>query len=48
MHLYWLLTVPDTELADWRSCDFDKNGRLNAADLSLMKRELIGSMQERH
>ncbi len=38
----WLLTVPDTELADWRSCDLFRDGNLNAIDLSLMKLELTG------
>lgn len=37
----WLLAVPDTEMIDWRSCDFDRNGKLSAVDLSLMKRELL-------
>ena len=39
----WLLTDPDTELADWRSGDLDRNGVLNAIDLSLMKIELLRS-----
>ena len=37
----WLLAVPDTELKDWRSGDLVRNGKLNAIDLSLMKRELF-------
>lgn len=36
----WLLAVPDTNLADWHSCDLDRNGKLNAIDLCFMKREL--------
>lgn len=44
----WLLAVPDTNLADWHSCDLDRNGKLNAIDLSLMKRELLCSQQEGH
>ena len=37
----WLLAVPDTNLADWHSCDLDRNGKLNAIDLCFMKRELL-------
>ncbi len=37
----WLLADPDTELKDWRSSDIDWNGKLNAMDLCLMKRELL-------
>ncbi|HAG14159.1 MAG TPA: hypothetical protein DCG49_09895 [Ruminococcus sp.] len=37
----WLLTDPDTELADWRAGDSDGNGKLNAIDLSLMKKDLL-------
>lgn len=37
----WLLAVPDTNAADWRSCDLYRDGKLNAIDLSLMKRELL-------
>ena len=44
----WLLTVPDTELADWHSCDLNRDGELNAIDLSLMKRELLCSQLEGH
>ncbi len=36
----WLLAVQDAELKDWRSCDLDRNSKLNAMDLCLMKREL--------
>ena len=37
----WLLAVPDTKLADWKAGDLDDNGRLNAIDLTLIKRKLI-------
>ena len=37
----WLLNVPDTQLADWNAGDFDENGRLDARDLTRMKRELL-------
>ncbi len=37
----WLLAVPDTQLADWRAADFSRDGRLNAADLTLMKQMLL-------
>ena len=37
----WLLGMPDAKLVSWRAGDFSKDGRLNAADLTLMKRELI-------
>ena len=33
--------VTDRVLADWQAGDLDGNGRLNAADLTLMKRELM-------
>lgn len=39
----WLLAVPDTELKDWRSADLNRDGKLNAIDLCLMKRELLRS-----
>ena len=39
----WLLAVPDTPLANWKAADFSDDGRLNAADLSLMKRKLTGA-----
>ena len=32
----------DGSLTDWRAGDFDDNGRINAADLTRMKRVLIG------
>ena len=37
----WLLAVPNTKLADWKAGDLDGNGRLNAIDLTLMKRKLL-------
>ena len=41
----WLLAVPDVHLVNWKAADFCNDNRLNAADLSLMKRAL---MQERN
>lgn len=37
----WLLAVPGTRLPDWTAADFNADGRLNAADLTLMKRALL-------
>jgi len=37
----WLLTVPDTELKDWKAADFNNDNHLDASDLSMMKRGLI-------
>ena len=37
----WLLTVPDADLPDPQAADRDGNTVLNAADLSLLKRELM-------
>ncbi len=37
----WLATVPETTLADWKAGDCNADGKLNAADLSLMKREKL-------
>lgn len=37
----WLLTVPNTELANWKAGDFQQDGQLDACDLTLMKRELL-------
>ena len=36
----YLLAV-QTELPDWEAGDMDENGRLNAADLTLLKRQLL-------
>ena len=37
----WLLTVPDMHPANWRAGDLNKDGRLDARDLSMMKRRLL-------
>ncbi|MBP0974732.1 MAG: hypothetical protein J6P20_01565 [Oscillospiraceae bacterium] len=37
----WLLTVPDTELKDWKAADFDGDNKLNTIDLCLIKRALL-------
>lgn len=37
----WLLAVPDTKLADWKSADLCSDDRLDVFDLCLMKRELL-------
>ena len=37
----WLLTVPDTELKDWKATDFNNDNHLDASDLSMMKRVLM-------
>lgn len=37
----WLLCVPDTTLADWKSGDLCEDERLDVFDLCLMKRELL-------
>lgn len=37
----WLLTVPDTELRDWKAADFNEDKQLDARDLSMMKRVLM-------
>ena len=37
----WLLTVPDTHLANWKAADFCEDGKLNVFDLCMMKRELL-------
>ena len=41
----WLLSVPNTRLADWKAADFRADNRLDAADLSLMKRALLEKSQ---
>lgn len=38
----WLLAVPDTHLANWKAADLCEDDRLNALDLSMMKRALLG------
>ena len=37
----WLLTVPEMHPANWRAGDLNKDGRLDARDLSMMKRRLL-------
>jgi hypothetical protein len=37
----WLLAVPDTKLAEWKSADLYSDNRLDAFDLCVMKRELL-------
>ena len=37
----WLLAVPNTVLADWKAGNFNDDDRLDALDLSLMKRALL-------
>ena len=37
----WLLTVPNTELADWKAGDLDKDGILTGSDLTLLKHILL-------
>lgn len=37
----WLLTVPDVRIANWNAGNFCADNRLDAFDLSLMKRELL-------
>ncbi len=37
----WLLSMPNTVLADWQAGDMDESGGLNAFDLAMMKRELL-------
>lgn len=37
----WLLCVPDAALADWQAGDFYEDGKIDAFDLTMMKRELL-------
>lgn len=37
----WLLTAPDTVLPDWKAGDMNNDNRLDARDLSMMKRVLM-------
>ncbi len=37
----WLLSMPDTELANWRAADFSGDNQLSALDLAMMKRALL-------
>jgi hypothetical protein len=38
----WLLAVPDTELADWKVGDLCEDDKLDAFDLVMIRKELIG------
>lgn len=40
----WLMTVPDTELADWKAGNLCDDDRLDVFDFCLMKRVLIQTM----
>lgn len=42
----WLLSVPDTHLANWRAGNFCIDDRLDVFDLCLMKRQLIAKLNE--
>ena len=37
----WLLAVPGTKLADWKSADFCEDGNLDIFDLAMIKRKLV-------
>lgn len=37
----WLLTAPDTVLPDWKAGNMNDDNRLDARDLSMMKRVLM-------
>ena len=37
----WLMNVPKTMMVNWEMADFNRDGTLNAIDLTLMKRELL-------
>lgn len=43
----WLLTVPDTHLANWKAADFYEDDQLDVFDLCLMKRALIQKSQDK-
>lgn len=38
----WLLSVPNTELADWKAADMSDDNTLDVSDLCLMKNKLTG------
>ncbi|MBR4510283.1 MAG: hypothetical protein IKP25_06350 [Ruminococcus sp.] len=38
----WLLSKPDTELADWKAGDLCEDDRLDVFDLCLMRKKLVG------
>ncbi len=37
----WLISAPNVNLADWKAGDFCENDRLDAFDLSMMRKELL-------
>jgi len=37
----WLMNVPETKMINWEMADFNQDGKLNAIDLTLMKRKLL-------
>ena len=37
----WLMNVPETMMINWEMADFNQDGKLNAIDLTLMKRKLL-------
>ena len=37
----WLLNIPDTGLKDWKAADLSADNRLDAHDLSMMKKVLM-------
>ena len=38
----WLLASPDTKLENWQNADLCRDSKLDAFDLCLMRRELVG------
>lgn len=42
----WLLGVPGTVLKDWKAADLSPDGRLDAFDMCLMRREMTGSLSD--
>ena len=42
----WLLAAPDAELANWKAADLSEDGRLDAFDLILMRRQCINADTE--
>ena len=43
----WLLGEPDITMNNWKNADFNGDGRLNAADLTWMKRRLIAGATQK-
>lgn len=37
----WLMNVPETKMINWEMADFNQDRKLNAIDLTLMKRQLL-------